>query len=86
MPVVDAYRSIARVGATYLMVDIEGGEIDLLRRPLPGCVKTVCVELHAEATGAEVQSEMIVTLLTNGFDLDIGRSDLPVLLFSRKSS
>jgi hypothetical protein len=86
VPTVDAYATIASVGATYLMVDIEGGEMDLLRRPLPDCVKTVCVELHTEATGIDVQSEMVATLLTDGFDLDIGRSDLPVLLFSRRSS
>ena len=86
VPVVEAYGAIASVGATYLMVDIEGGEMDLLRRPLPDCVKTLCVELHTEATGIDVQSEMVVTLLTNGFDLDLGRSDLPVLLFSRRSS
>lgn len=86
VPVIDAYRAIASVGATYLMVDIEGGEMDLLRHPLPYCVKTVCVELHTKATGIDVQSEMVLTLLTSGFDLDIGRSDLPVLLFSRRSS
>jgi FkbM family methyltransferase len=86
VPAIDAYGAIASVGATYLMVDIEGGEMDLLRRPLPDCVTTVCVELHTEAAGIDVQSEMMVTLLTNGFDLDIGRSDLPVLLFSRRSS
>jgi FkbM family methyltransferase len=86
VPAVNAYGTIASVGATYLMVDIEGGEIDLLRRPLPDCVKTICVELHAEAAGIDVQSEMVVTLLTNGFDLDIGCSDLPVLLFRRRSS
>jgi hypothetical protein len=48
VPVVDAYGAIASLGTTYLMVDIEGGEMDLLRHPLPDCVKTVCVELHTE--------------------------------------
>lgn len=85
VPTVDAYRTIASVGASYLMVDIEGGETDLLRLPLPNCVMTVCVDLHAEATGIDTQSEMVAALLANGFDLDIGRSDLPALLFRRRS-
>jgi len=86
VPTADAFGAIASVGTSYLMVDIEGGEIDLLRRPLPDCVETVCVELHTQAASIGVQSEMIVALLTNGFDLDIGRSDLPVLLFTRRRS
>jgi FkbM family methyltransferase len=49
--VVDAYETIASIEASYLMVDIEGGEMDLLQHPVPECVTTVCVELHAEATG-----------------------------------
>jgi hypothetical protein len=86
VPVADAYQTIASVGASYLMVDIEGGEMELLRRPLPDCVTTVCVDLHTEAIGIDAQSEMLATLLVNGFDLDIGRSDLPALLFRRRSS
>jgi FkbM family methyltransferase len=85
VPTVDAYETIASVGASYFMVDIEGGETDLLRLPLPNCVTTVCVDLHAEATGIDAQSDMVAALLANGFDLDIGRSDLPVLLFRRRS-
>lgn len=84
--VVDAYETIASVRPSYLMVDIEGGEIDLLRRPLPDCVTTVCVELHTEAAGIDVQSEMLAALLANGFDLDISRSDLPILLFRRRDN
>jgi len=86
VPVVDAYRTIASVKASYLMVDIEGGEIELLRHPLPDCVTTVCVDLHADATGIDAQSEMLAALLAHGFDLDIGHSDLPALLFRRRSS
>jgi FkbM family methyltransferase len=86
VPTVDAYETIASLGASYLMVDIEGGEMDLLRLSLPDCVVTICVDLHAEATGIDAQSEMVAALLANGFDLDIGHSDLPALLFRRRSS
>lgn len=84
VPVIDAYKTIADVGATYLMVDIEGGETDLLRFPLPNCVATVCVELHSKATGIRAQSQMLAALLANGYDLDVPNSDLPVLLFRRR--
>lgn len=86
IPAVDARETIAGVGASYLMVDIEGGETDLLRQALPRCVKTVCVDLHADATGIDAQSEMVASLLADGFDLDIGHSDLPALLFRRRNS
>jgi len=84
VPVLDAHETIAGVGASYLMVDIEGGEMDLLRRPLPDCVTTLCVDLHANATGIDTQSEMLAVLLASGFDLDIGNSVLPALLFRRR--
>ena len=83
VPVVDAYETIAAVSPSYLMVDIEGGEVDLLRRPLPESVRTVCVELHLEATGASGRSEMFAALLGAGFQLDVSRGDHPVLLFTR---
>ena len=86
VPIVDALGTMAGVGASYLMVDIEGGETDLLRLPLPDCVTTVCVELHAEATGIDAQSEMVAALIANGFDLDVDGSNSPVLLFRRQSS
>jgi FkbM family methyltransferase len=86
VPSADAHGTIASVGASYLMVDIEGGETDLLRLSLPDCVMTICVDLHAEATGIDAQSEMVAALLANGFDLDIGDSNLPALLFRRRSS
>jgi len=84
VPTVDAYATIAGIAATYLMVDIEGAEMHLLRSPLPDCVRTICVELHTEAAGIDTQSEMLAALLNGGFQLDIGRSDLPVLLFTRR--
>ena len=79
----DAYDTIRSTGATYLMVDIEGHETDLLRITLPECVTTVCVDTHSRITGAPAVSAMIRSLLAEGFTLDLERCILPVLLFSR---
>ena len=83
VPVLDPSETIAEVNASYLMVDIEGGEIDLLGRPLPESVRTICVELHLETTDVGARSEMFAALLGSGFELDLGRSAQPVLLFVR---
>ena len=83
VPVVDPYETIADVNASYLMVDIEGGELDLLSQPLPESVRTICVELHLEATEVGARSEMFAAVMDAGFELDFRRSDPPVLLFTR---
>lgn len=82
--VAETRETIASVGATYLMVDIEGGEIDLLDTTLPECVRAICIETHSRFTGLAAQSKMIARLLADGFVLEIERSVPPVLLFTRE--
>jgi FkbM family methyltransferase len=83
VPVVDAHETIQSVGATYLMVDVEGAETDLLQMSLPRCVAAVCVETHSRVTGPVAQTAMVSKLIADGFTLEIDRCIPPVLLFSR---
>jgi FkbM family methyltransferase len=81
--VADIHDTVRQLGASYLMLDIEGGEAALLQDGLPSCVSTVCVDTHSAATGAKAQSTMIDRLIADGFALQVDRCDPPVLLFTR---
>jgi FkbM family methyltransferase len=82
--VADTSETIRAVGATYLMVDIEGGEIEFFDTVLPECVRAICVDTHSRLTGLAALSRMIAQLIASGFLLDIDRCVLPVLLFVRE--
>lgn len=86
VPVADACETIRSIGATYLMIDIEGDETDLLQMTLPDSVTTLCIDTHSRVTGPAAQSAMVRRLLADGFTLEIDRCIPPVLLFSRERS
>lgn len=65
-------------GCSYLIADIEGAEVDLLRGELPG-IRAICVEVHPRVTGLRSISDMLVSLFRQGFVLDVERSRAPVL-------
>ena len=67
---------------TFLIVDIEGAECDLLRHPLPG-VQKVCVEIHPHITGDVAINDMIASLHSQNFIVDYRRST-PAVMFLRK--
>ena len=58
---------LERTEATYLMVDIEGAEIDLLRDPLPEHVRALCVELHPGRVGAPAIQDLLRHIMDQGF-------------------
>jgi hypothetical protein len=65
------------------MVDIEGGEIDLLASGLPSHVRAVCVETHPAAVGAGRVQDMLMRLGQDGFLIDLMRSRSGVAFLSR---
>jgi FkbM family methyltransferase len=79
------HEEIARHRASYLMVDIEGGEIELLgaSEPIPGEVRAICLELHPRTTGDESIREMLVKLMSQGFTPDLKLSRDDVMFLSR---
>jgi FkbM family methyltransferase len=83
VPVLDFEREIVRHDASYLVVDIEGAETQLLQPPLPMCVRKVCVECHPHDVAAHETSVMLQALLVQGFCLDLEHSAPPVLYFAR---
>jgi FkbM family methyltransferase len=74
-----------RVRPTYLMVDIEGGEVDLFRgTPLPAEVRAICMETHPDVVGARAIQELLTKLADEGFVLDLGLSRSSVAFLTRQ--
>lgn len=66
---------IRRVGATFLIVDIEGGEVDLVKHACLDGVQKVCIELHPAVIGAPATREVEQFFVSQGFDEDPVASD-----------
>jgi FkbM family methyltransferase len=69
-------------GCTYMIVDIEGAEVDLLSGEIPG-IRAICVECHPWITDAEQITAMLSALFEQGFALDIAKSSEIVLYLER---
>jgi FkbM family methyltransferase len=73
-----------RLRPTFLVADIEGGELDLADERVDlSSVQRICVEVHPHITGDEGVSRLIEALLGKGFSLRLGQSRGCVLLFER---
>jgi FkbM family methyltransferase len=83
VPALDFAAEVTAHRASYLMIDIEGGETDLLQAPVPACVKKLTVECHPTVTGHAAVSAMLASLLAQGFVADLETSRLPVLFLER---
>jgi FkbM family methyltransferase len=83
VPMRSLRAELERLRPTYLLVDIEGGEVDLLAGALPAHVRAVCVETHHDVVGAEAISRMLVVLMNGGFTLDLMLSAVSVAFLSR---
>jgi FkbM family methyltransferase len=68
---------------TYLMVDIEGAEVELLARKLPADVTALCVETHPQVVGREALDELAMSLTADRFLLDSARSTGTVWFLTR---
>lgn len=87
VPTRSFHDELARLQATYLMIDIEGGEVDLLDgERLPDCVRAVCLETHPAVVGAAAAQRTLNQLIEDGFMLDLAESGDGVAFLSRESS
>lgn len=61
-------------GATALMCDIEGGEVDLLLGADLSSIRLIVIETHYWAVGEEKTDRMIADLIKQGFSIHLGKS------------
>jgi FkbM family methyltransferase len=80
VPLRDLEQAIA--GCTYLIVDIEGGEVELLAGTLAD-VRAICVETHPAVVEPPQMTAMLSALFAQGFELDLANSREVVLYLSR---
>jgi len=78
--------ALADFRPTYLMLDIEGGEIDLLTHPLPATVRAVCVEVHPAVVSDGAIDDLVVKLIADGFSLIFSESDGVTAFFERRAA
>ncbi len=76
-------KELERADATYLMLDIEGAEIDLLRAPLPTGIRAVCMEVHPDSVGDQAVQALLQDLMSQGFILDTRISGSQVVFLCR---
>ncbi len=76
-------EAIAELSPTFLIIDVEGAEVDILTgADLPG-VSKICLEIHPDAVEPQKISAMIGSLLARGFVIDFTLCDGDVLFFYR---
>ncbi len=83
VPVLDLDRLIEDVRPTLLVVDIEGGEVELLERVNLGGIRKVFLELHQGVIGREGMRRVFATMAARYFHYDQYHSEGSVVLFSR---
>jgi FkbM family methyltransferase len=84
VPALDFTTEVTAREASYLLIDIEGAETELLREAsMPSCVTKISVECHPRVSGLSAVNLMLATLLAQDFRLDLEVSRLPVLYLSR---
>lgn len=67
VPMADAQETLQALSPTYLIMDIEGGEVDLLPQLDLSSVQQICVEVHPEKTGQGAIDELLARLSEAGF-------------------
>lgn len=72
-----------RYRPSYLIMDIEGGEIDLLPGADLACVRKICLEVHPEIVGDAAISGVVEGLMHAGFLLHFSRNRKNVLYMER---
>jgi FkbM family methyltransferase len=79
----DLDQEINDHAATYLVIDIEGGETDLLTGAVPASVRGLCVECHPHLCDPADTAAMLASLASQNFALSLEHTNPPVHYFER---
>jgi len=71
------------ISPTYLIIDIEGGEKELVYLIDYNGVKKICIEVHPNVIGHREVNNIIAALQSNGFMYDVDLSEKRILYFFR---
>ncbi|MBX2832257.1 MAG: FkbM family methyltransferase [Rhodospirillales bacterium] len=82
IPSIDVNRIIRENDVNVLVLDIEGGEDELLRNSDLSKIEKICVEIHPGVLGTISASELVGYIIAQGYTLDFNKFD-QVFFFSR---
>lgn len=75
---------IDKLQPSFLIMDIEGAEVDLANEHLNlNSLKKLCIEMHPQVVGDEAITRLIANLFYQGFQLRMSECQDDVLFFSR---
>ncbi|MEA5580419.1 FkbM family methyltransferase [Nodularia harveyana UHCC-0300] len=83
VPVVPFNEEIQRIDPTFLVIDIEGGEYELLQYANLHNVRKICIELHSNILGSEKTEVVKNKLAEQGFHIDPKQRYVNELFLSR---
>jgi len=69
---IDLNQEIQRIQPSFMILDIEGGEYEFLRRARLDPIRKIVIEVHPRVLGYTRISEMLGWLFAAGFALDLG--------------
>lgn len=70
VPAVNLNRLVEELRPTYLILDVEGAEVEMAPALRLDGVEKLLVEVHAHVTGNDKANEMVQTLVQAGFLVD----------------
>lgn len=79
----DLHAELQRVAPSFLIVDVEGGECELLGAADLLTVSKLCLEVHPQILGNAALSDLFVSLVRSGFSLDFSLMRKNVFYFQR---
>ena len=82
IPSIDVNRIIRENDVNVLVVDIEGGEDELLRNTCLSQIEKICVEIHPSVLGKTAASELVGYIIAHGYTIDFNKFD-QVFFFER---
>lgn len=86
VPGVSLQSLIDSIRPSFLIMDIEGAEVDLANERLElGSLKKLCIEMHPHIVGHEAISRVVGRLIAQGFNLNLRESKQDVLYFARSA-
>ncbi len=83
---IDLNAELRRVAPSFLIVDVEGGEHELLRYADLSGVAKLCLEVHPDVLGNARVSELFAALIAAGLALDFSLMRKNVFYFYREAA
>ena len=83
---IDFNAELRRVAPSFLIVDVEGGEYELLRRANLAGVSKLCLEVHPDVLGNARLSELFAGFVAAGLALDFSLMRKNVFYFCREAA